>query len=110
MHDLTYAILFLATTAYALYLEQRRRDPERTYAPRWTWVTVAVGCSIVGAFATVRCWLGAPEWIPLNLWLVWASVVWWGHFLAGGLPIVVWQEIVDRRNLKDALDIALSED
>jgi len=103
MHDLTYPTLALATTAYALFLESKRRNPHSTYAPRWTWLTVVVGCSVVGAFATLRVWLEGPDALAR-----WACVVWFLHFVAGGLPIIIWQEVVDRRNLKDALDLALA--
>lgn len=103
MSDLTYAALFLATSLYALALERLRRDPRRTYAPRWTWLTVVIGVAIVGAFVALRLALEVPPLTGQALaW--WEWWVWVGHFVAGGAPIVIWQEVIDRRDSDAAME------
>lgn len=105
--NITYALLFLTTTAYALLLERFRSDAEHHYAPRWTWVTVVVGVAIVGLYVA---WHGA-------IFVPWGSpeaVFWWAwwvmfyHFVAGGLPIIVWQVVVDRRDIERALRASMA--
>lgn len=99
--NLTYLCLFFTTTGYALLLESLRRDPERSYAPRWTWLTVVIGVSLVGGFAALHLW--ALPLVPVvGRWDVWWIVAW--HFVAGGAPIIAWQEIVDRRDVQAALN------
>lgn len=98
----SYALLFLSTTAYAIVLEHLRRDVVRTYAPRWTWLTVVIGVAIVGAFVALHQALYIPHAYPYDVaW--WAWWVWVGHFVAGGAPIIIWQLIVDRRDADAAI-------
>lgn len=97
--DLTYLCLFFATSGYALLLESLRRRPEWSYVPRWTWLTVVIGVAIVGAFVALHLWVlpAAPE--P-DRWQVWR--VWFLHFIAGGIPIIAWQDVTDWRDQRAA--------
>lgn len=101
MADLTYPILMAITALYALLLEWLRRNPQRTYAPRWTWLMVVIGCSLVLGVSRVRIALEGPapaEW-------GWAVVFW--HFVAAAAPIVVWSVLADLRDADAALRAAL---
>lgn len=108
MHELlTYPILAILTTLYALFLESRRRDPKRTYAPRWTWLTVVAGVTIVGGMTALHLWIAGPPPLSVQDTIWWSYSVWVLHFVFGGLPIILWQEIVDRRDLETALKRAM---
>lgn len=97
--NLTYVCLFFATIGYAFLLEALRRNPDRSYVPRWTWLTVVVGVAIVGAFVALHLWAlpAAPEPDRWQVWLAWLF-----HFIAGGIPIIAWQDYTDWRDQRAA--------
>jgi hypothetical protein len=97
----------IATTCYAIYLRSKRG----AYAPRWTWLTVVVGVSIVLAVVGIRLlFLPLPALPPgysaddLVRWAFqWAllQVIW--HFVFGGAPIIIWQITQVSEQLEAAL-------
>ena len=74
-----HALLFLAVAAYAHYLETHP-----SYAPDWTWVTVAVGNSIIIAALVLTAWL-----TPFVPWHVIALDITLN--CVAGIPIILWQ-------------------
>jgi hypothetical protein len=105
--NLTYVLLILMTIVYAFILEHFRNDPDRNYAPKWTWLTVVIGCSVVLGVFALHLLLYIPDDVP-------KEVAWWTgrtvfyHFVAGGLPIIVWQVVVDRRDIERALRASMA--
>ena len=83
----TYAILFLATTLYALILAWLKRRWE----PDLTWIEVAVG---------VLLCLSAPAWLAraglVDGWQQYEQYAFLA-FIVGGFPIAVSQTILARR-------------
>lgn len=84
---LIYGLLALATSIYALILEQVKARLE----PDLTWLEVAIGVALVLSAPFVLARVAPADWATYE-----ARV--WTAFVVGGLPIVVWQFARHRRN------------
>lgn len=99
----TCLVLMLVTWLYSRILKRLRR----VYEPRWVWLTVVIGNTIVGTAVAVRIFaLPLPDY-PAATLLVWGFWQWLWHFAAGGFPIVAWQVLDDREALEAALRATL---
>lgn len=82
----------------AIYAAVLELGLKRRYEPGYTWVTVVGGTALVGLIIAARlAWAPLPVLQPVALawWLWW---LWTFSFAAAGLPIVVWQVVLqDRR-------------
>jgi len=89
--NLTYLCLFFATLGSALLLEHLRSDRQRSYAPRWTWLTVVAGVALVGAFVALHLW-SLPVAPEPDRWQVWQ--VWYGT--PGRADVAQWVDLCDQ--------------
>lgn len=92
-----YLVQLVAGAGYAAVLELVFH---RRYEPGYTWVTVVWGTGQVGLLVAVRLLLAPVP--PLTgsslawyLWWMWAY-----SFGASGLPIIVWQVVLQDRRWK----------
>lgn len=90
--DLPYLGGLLSAAWYAWWIEQR----ERKYHPDVTWVNVARGVALTGAWVAVRIAQGAPSG-DANAGARWAWWVTLRMFCATGLPVVGWELIAQLR-------------
>ena len=90
----TYIAQFAAASAYAAVLELGLK---RRYEPDHTWVTVVWGTAQTGLILAARLALApVPDLAGADLaWWVWWLWTW--SFAAGGLPIIAWQVIIQKR-------------
>lgn len=94
---ISYVTQFAAGVALALVLELVFR---RKYEPGYTWVTVVWGTAQVGLIVALRLRLAPLPALPpvdLTWWQWW---YWVNCFVAAGLPIVVWQVIIQERRVR----------
>lgn len=77
--------------------------PVWDWEPRWTWVIVAVSVALVGAMCAWRITGPLPTTTPHGLawWCWWQATA---HFVAAGIPVVIWQEATDRFKRVEARD------
>lgn len=81
MPDSLDAAEFLATTLYAVLLDEHKEKIE----PDWTWAEVVLGTSVCLLTAAVRARAHANP-----TWRIYEEGV-WRAFVVGGLPIIVWR-------------------
>jgi hypothetical protein len=65
------------------------------WEPRYTWAIVMLCVALVGFMVRLRIGLGVPFAAPRAV----ADWVWWqvfAHFCASAVPVVAWQEFIDR--------------
>jgi hypothetical protein len=72
-------VLPFLTTAYSIILHAFHNS----YHPRWTWLTVVIGNSILGG---AWAWVWFRGALPLAIALFYFETQ-----VAGGMPVVVWQ-------------------